>query len=130
MDNDRCSDANQRLLSLLWSAGDRENLGVNDRFNNNKEGLAARRLTKESDSHLIEGVYFEGESIHTWHATDHMEVRQLRSEVGLERHIVEVLVGDLWLAAVLELVKGRKRHCMGKAVLRKGRCSAVLLWVG
>lgn len=71
----------------------------------------ARELSKETGGHLIEGVYFEGESIHTWHATDHMELGQLRSKVGLKRHIVEVLVSDLRLAAVLGWERGRGRAC-------------------
>lgn len=115
MDNDRCSNADQRILSLFWSDGDRENLGENDRFHNKEKGLMARDLSKETGGHLIEGVYFEGESIHTWHATDHMELRQLRSKVGLKRHIVEVLVSDLRLAAVLGWKEEEVGHVNGNA---------------
>lgn len=119
MDSDRCSNANQRILSLLWSAGDRENLEVNDRFHNKEKGLMARELSKETGSHLIEGVYFEGESIHTRHATDHMELGQLRSKVGLKRHIVEVLVSDLRLAAVLGWKEEEAGHVNGNAEKRR-----------
>lgn len=128
MDNDRCSNANQRILSLFWSDGDRENLGENDRFLNKEKGLMARDLSKETGGHLIEGVYFEGESIHTWHATDHMELRQLRSKVGLKRHIVEVLVSDLRLAAVLGWKEEEAGHMNGNA--EKRRMFYLLLWVG
>lgn len=99
---------------MHWSPGDREHLRVKDRFNNNAKGLPARRLSKETESHLIEGIYFESESIHTRHAADHLEIGQLGSKVSLERHIVEVLVSDLWLAAVLGLKTAR-----GKAFERQ-----------
>lgn len=80
---------------------------MNDRFKNNAKGLPVRRASEETGGYLIEGIYFEGKSIHTRHAADHLEIRQLRSEMGLERHIMEILVSDLWLAAVLGL-KGAK----------------------
>lgn len=56
-------------------------------------------------THLVECIYFQGESIHTWHATDHMEIRQLGSKVGLKGHVMEVPVSYLWLTAVLEFQK-------------------------
>lgn len=56
-------------------------------------------------THLIECIHLENKSIHTWHATDHMEIRQLRCKVGLKGHVMEVLISDLWLTAVLEFQK-------------------------
>lgn len=53
-------------------------------------------------THLIERIYFQGKPIHTWHATDHVEIRQFGSKVGLKGHVMEVLIGYLWLAAVLD----------------------------
>lgn len=105
-----------------------ENLGVNDRFHNKEKGLTARGLSKETGGHLIEGVDFEGESIHTWHATDHMELGQLRSKVGLKRHIVEVLVSDLRLAAVLGWREEEAGRVNGNT--KKGRLFSLLLWAG
>lgn len=52
-------------------------------------------------THLIERVNFQSKPIHAWHATDHVEIRQLGSKVGLKGHVVEVLIGYLWLTAVL-----------------------------
>lgn len=56
-------------------------------------------------THLIECIHFQSKSIHTRHATDHMEIRQLGSKVGLKGHIMEVLISDLRLIAVLEFQK-------------------------
>lgn len=53
-------------------------------------------------TYLIECINFQNKSIHTWHATDHMEIRQFGSKVGLKGHVVEVLIGYLWLTAVLD----------------------------
>ena len=56
-------------------------------------------------THLIECVHLQSKSIHAWHATDHVEIRQLRSKVGFKGHVVEVLVRYLWLTAVLGFQK-------------------------
>lgn len=60
-------------------------------------------------AHLVECIYFQSKSIHTWHATDHMEIRQLGSKLGLKGHIMEVLISYLRLTAVLEFQK-KKKH--------------------
>lgn len=62
-------------------------------------------LLSFSHTHLIERIDLQSKSIHSGHGTDHVEVRQLGSKVGLERHVVEVLVSYLWLAAVLGFQK-------------------------
>lgn len=61
-----------------------------------------------SHTHLIERIYFQSKPIHTWHAADHAEIRQFGSKVGLKGHVMEVLIGYLWLAAVLDF-QGEKR---------------------
>lgn len=62
----------------------------------------ASRAHSSHHAYLIERVDFQGESVHTRHATDRMEIRQLGGKVGLKGHIVEVLIRYFGLTAVLE----------------------------
>lgn len=104
---------------------------LNDKLNNNKKRPATKNAIKRNwqsiadvvffsatfkvplvlcfssshHTHLIECIHFQSESIHTWHATDHMEIRQLRCKVGLKGDVMEVLISYLWLTTVLEFQK-------------------------
>ena len=57
-------------------------------------------------TYLVESIHLESKSIDSGHAAYRMKLRQFGSKVGIERHIVEILIRHFWLVSVLEIREG------------------------
>lgn len=52
--------------------------------------------------YLVESMHLESKSINSGHAAHPVELGQLGSKVGVQRHVVEILIRHFWLVSVLE----------------------------
>lgn len=54
-------------------------------------------------TYLVESIHLESKSIDAGHAAYRVKLGQLGSEVGIERHVMEILIRHFWLVSVLEI---------------------------
>lgn len=62
-------------------------------------------LPEAQGTYLVESIHLESKSINSGHAAHRVELGQLRSKVGVKRHIMEIFIRHLWLVSVLQVTE-------------------------